>query len=173
MPKTLIGLYEQLNHAKKAVRELIQEGFERKQIRLTVDATAEECRKLFQAEHHQERTNLSSNRGAAIGSGIGGAIGGLSGILLGTGLLALPGLGAAESAGPVLSAFVGLVLGATLGGVSGARVNRSQPAQSRNGTEAIGSGSLVFLTAEDDRVGTAQEIMNQHDPIEVTGRAAT
>src|ERR1700681_4069467 len=65
--------------------------------------------------------------GAAAGAGSGAIIGGTLGWLVGTGALAIPGLGPFIAAGPILAALAGIGVGGAVGGVTGALVGLGIP----------------------------------------------
>jgi hypothetical protein len=57
----------------------------------------------------------------------GGAVGGTLGLLVGIGVLAIPGLGPLIAAGPLLAALSGAAAGAAVGGISGALIGMGIP----------------------------------------------
>src|SRR5258708_7037703 len=66
--------------------------------------------------------NTKTPEGAATGAGTGGLLGGTLGWLVGTGSLAIPGVGPFIAAGPIMAALGGAAVGAAVGGLTGALV---------------------------------------------------
>ena len=184
MAQTVVGLYDHISQARDTVEDLVDAGFKRDQISFTANASAAEYGKYFD-EEGQHRTDIdydadyddhemTSGEGAAAGAGIGATIGGLGGLLMGLGLLAVPGVGPALAAGPIVSALVGAGIGAAAGGLMGALVNHGVP-EEEAGYYSEGvrrGGSLVMLTVDDDRVNDVERIMNMHNPVDIDERAA-
>lgn len=180
MAKTIVGLYDHISQARATVEELVEAGFDRNNVSFVANASAEEYGKYFDDEG-QYRTDvdyddddLTTGEGARAGAGIGAAVGGLGGLLMGLGLLAVPGVGPALAAGPIVSTLVGAGIGAAAGGLMGALVNNGVP-EEEAGYYAEGvrrGGSLVTLTVDDDRVDDVERIMNNHDPVDIDERAA-
>lgn len=178
MAKTIVGLYDHIGQARATVEQLVDAGFDRDAISLVANATAKEYGRYFDEQGRYRSGNfddeLTSGEGAAAGAGIGAAIGGLGGLLMGLGLLAVPGVGPALAAGPIVSALVGAGIGAAAGGLMGALVNSGVP-EEEAGYYAEGvrrGGSLVMLTVAEERVDEAERIMNDHDPVDIDERVA-
>src|SRR5664280_935712 len=74
---------------------------------------------------HQK--NTKAPEGATAGVGAGGAIGGTLGLLVGIGVLAIPGLGPFIAAGPIMAALAGMGVGGAVGGLVGALVGMGIP----------------------------------------------
>lgn len=184
MAQTVVGLYDHISQARDTVEDLVDAGFKRDQISFTANASAAEYGKYFD-EEGRHRTDIdygadyddhemTSGEGAAAGAGIGATIGGLGGLLMGLGLLAVPGVGPALAAGPIVSTLVGAGIGAAAGGLLGALVNHGVP-EEEAGYYAEGvrrGGSLVMLTVDDDRVNDVERIMNMHNPVDIDERAS-
>lgn len=74
---------------------------------------------------HEQHTKAPE--GAAAGAGAGGTLGGIMGWLVGVGSLAIPGVGPAIAAGPIMAALAGAGVGAAVGGFSGALIGLGIP----------------------------------------------
>ena len=84
--KTYVGLFDHYNEAEAAVRELTANGFSPENISLIAHDGRDERGDKIEAD--------STRAGAASAGATGGAVlGGLAGIVLGLGVLAIPGLG--------------------------------------------------------------------------------
>lgn len=182
MAKTVVALFDSLNHAQETVQDLLDSGFERDNISLIANASAKEYSHYFDGEGRyaptsqtvQEEDDMTAGEGAGAGAGVGAAVGGIGGLLMGLGLLAVPGVGPALAAGPLVSALVGAGLGAAAGGLVGALVTAGVP-QEEAGHYAEGvrrGGSLVAVTAEDAEIGAAADLMERHQPVNLKERVA-
>ncbi len=174
MAKTIVGLYDDLSQARAVVQDLADSGFDRGDISFVANAAAEEYGSYFDEEgrYQGDRDDMTAGEGAAAGAGIGATIGGLGGLLMGLGLLAIPGVGPALAAGPIVSALVGMGIGAAAGGIGGALANSGVP-EEEAGYYAEGvrrGGSLVTLSVDEDRVDEAERIMNRHNPVDIEER---
>lgn len=178
MAKTIVGLYDDFTAAEKVVRDLVASGFPRDRISLVANnATGEydQYETASQTRQAGDTHDVTPEEGAGIGAGIGAAIGGLGGLLMGIGLLAVPGVGPALAAGPIVSMLVGAGIGAAAGGVAGALVNMGVP-EEEAGYYAEGvrrGGTLVTIDAPDDMADQAVDIMDNYDPIDIQERAET
>ena len=169
MATTVIGLYDRLEDAQTAVSELVSAGFPRENISI-VAADTEGKFKTYVGESSAE-----GGEGMATGAGLGAAVGGLGGLLLGIGALAIPGIGPVLAAGPLASALIGAGVGAVTGGLIGALVDAGIPEEQANlYAEGVRrGGTLVKVTAPEDRVDEANRIMDRFNPIDIDQRATT
>jgi uncharacterized protein (TIGR02271 family) len=179
MAKTLVALYDHVSEAQAAVKDLVDAGFTRDDISLVANASAKEYAKYFDSDG-KYRTDvdydddLTTEEGAKAGAGIGGVVGGLGGLLMGLGLLAVPGVGPALAAGPIVSALVGAGIGAAAGGVSGALVNDGidEEHASYYAEGVRRGGSLVMLNVADERADNVESILDNHDPVDIDIRVS-
>jgi uncharacterized membrane protein len=177
MAKTVVGLFDALPHAEAAVTDLVNHGYRREDISLVANAAAKEYGTYFDeegryVERHENRDEMTSGEGAAAGAGIGATIGGIGGLLMGLGLLAIPGVGPALAAGPIVSTLVGAGIGAASGGVMGALVNNGIP-EEHAGYYAEGvrrGGALIMVTVDDTEAQEVQNILNRHHPVDLESR---
>jgi hypothetical protein len=115
--------------------------------------------------------------GAAAGAGSGAVIGGTLGLLMGVGLLAIPGLGPFIAAGPIMAALAGIGAGGTIGGFAGALIGMGIPeyeAKRYEGRVKKG-GILVSVHCDSsDWTSKAKDILKRTgaDDISSTGEAA-
>jgi hypothetical protein len=199
--RTVTGLYDTFDHANRAVSDLISGGFNRSEISLLSSNSNKAYDPYFDTEGKYISTNTMGNadstngnlgtttsyandtnsaddtvttgEGAAKGAGIGAALGGLGGVLMGLGLLAIPGVGPALAAGALVSGLVGAGIGGVAGGVSGALVNAGVTAEDAEYySEGVRRGGhLVVVTTDDERAMSAQDILNRHNPVNVRERS--
>ena len=169
MTTTVIGLYDRLEDAQNAVSELVSAGFPRENISI-VAADTEGKFKTYVGAPGED-----AGEGVATGAGVGAAVGGLGGLLIGIGALAIPGIGPVLAAGPLASALIGAGVGAVTGGLLGALVDAGVPEEQANlYAEGVRrGGTLVKVTASEDRVDEANRIMDRFNPIDIDQRATT
>ena len=197
--RTVSALFDTFDQANRAVGDLISGGFNRDEISLLSSNAKEEYNAYFDAEgkytpsekvipsnidvteHNLVSPNpsdvvsetVTTSEGAAKGAGIGAALGGLGGVLMGLGLLAIPGVGPALAAGALVSGLVGAGIGGVVGGVSGALANAGISAEDAEYyTEGVRRGGhLVVVSTSDERSVMAEDILNRHQPINVRERS--
>jgi hypothetical protein len=173
----VVGLFDHIDDASRAVDELAAAGFDRDAISLVasnadraydghVRPIDDEYDDVVDADH------LGTAEGAAAGGGIGAAVGGLGGVLMGLGLLAVPGVGPALAAGPIISGLVGAGIGGAAGGIVGALAN-SGISEDRAGAYAEGvrrGGTLVLVDAPEEAVARAEDVMVEHGVVDIDER---
>lgn len=168
MSKVVVGLYDQFEDARRAVEELVQNGFQRDNISLI----ANNARGEFKDYTGDEETGKEVGESAAGGAGIGAVVGGLGGLLAGLGLLTIPGIGPVLAAGPLVSALAGAGIGAAAGGLIGGLIELGIPDdKAKTYEEGVRrGGTLVTVTAPDPMANRAVDIMNRHNPVDVERR---
>lgn len=174
MRKTVVALYDHVDDAQQAVRDLVDSGIPRDQVSLVASD---------QTGKYANTTTGESGaaQGAGVGAGIGAALGGIGGILVGLGALAIPGIGPVIAAGPLAAALGGVAgagAGAIAGGATGGIVGSLTDVgvteeQAGNFAEGVRrGGSLVTVMTDETLSSRAKDIMNRHHPIDVNERAA-
>jgi len=111
---------------------------------------------------------------AGTGATTGAAIGGIGGILLGLGLLVIPGLGPLAAAGPLVAGLTGAGVGAATGGLLGALVDIGIP-HNEAGYYFEGvrrGGTLVTVQAPDNMVQAVVNALNRNGAVDINQRAA-
>jgi hypothetical protein len=104
--------------------------------------------------------------GAAAGVTTGGVIGGALGVLVGAGLLTIPGLGPFIAAGPIMAGLAGLGVGGAVGGVTGALVGMGIPEFEAKRYEGRLQKGGMLLSVHCD---TAEEITRAKEILKVAG----
>lgn len=115
--------------------------------------------------------------GTAAGVTTGGIIGGALGVLVGVGLLAIPGLGPFIAAGPIVSGLAGLGVGGAVGGFTGALIGMGIPefeAKRYEGRLQKGGILLSVHCNTSDEIKRAKEVLKATNAEDVssTGEAA-
>jgi hypothetical protein len=118
MIKPMTGLFDSMDDAQSAAKELMDRGVSREDISLVARDT-------------REASDVQTNEvGAAPAAGAGAVVGGTVGLLVGVGLLAIPGIGPILAIGPLAAAIgstaaavgataLGAGIGAGVGGIAG------------------------------------------------------
>ncbi len=175
MARTVVALYDNFQEANDAVRELVDRGFRRENISFMASDQSGAYSQALKSSDVQTFQAAEANTGAGVGAGIGAAVGGLAGVLIGLGALAIPGVGPVLAAGPLATVLAGLAgagAGAVAGGVLGALVDMGIPEETA-GYYAEGvrrGGTLVTVQVEDYLTDKAVDILNRHNPVDLSER---
>lgn len=164
MAKTVVAMFDNVQDARNAVSDLIDNGFSRDDISLVARGDEDEIRR-YEAGGTAEGEDLSE------GIGIGALIGGL----LGLGAMFIPGIGPVLAAGPLVTALAGAGVGAVAGGLIGALVDAGIPDEDAE-VYAEGvrrGGTLLTVNATDQMASRAVDIMNGYNPVDIERRSQT
>lgn len=183
MTRTVVGLFDDYGQAQKVVQELIDTGYRNEEISVFANENAHGLR-----ESRERGVGDSGNRvgeGAGAGAVGGTVVGGAIGLLVGAGLLAIPGIGPVLAAGPLAAAAgtaaatagagaLGAGIGAATGGLLGALVGAGIPEdEAEYYTEGVRrGGTLVTVQADDRMADDAQYIMQRHGAIDIHERGS-
>jgi uncharacterized protein (TIGR02271 family) len=176
--KTVVGLFDSFAEAQHVVQDLIDGGFRREDISV-----------VSNDEAHRDRRAVGDDNNASEGAGAGAVAGtvggGALGLLIGAGLLAIPGIGPVLAAGPLaagigtaaatigagaLGAGIGAATGGLIGGLVGAGVPDEDAEYYAEGVRR--GGTLVTVSADDAMAGTAHDIMMRHNAVDIDDRAS-
>ncbi len=151
MSVTVVGIFDRVNYAENAAREIKEQGLRSDDISILVKNGEETDN---QNEKHRVNDNISN------GTVTGGIIGGLAGLLIGAGLVAIPGLGIIAAAGPI-TGFIG---GAATGGIVGGLVDLGIPeAEGKRYESDIREGKVVFsMKTDEDKVESIRNILQSN-----------
>ena len=179
MAKTVVGLFDDYRQAQDVVQDLMDSGFRRDDISVVANESAVgRGRAVGTDETH-------AAEGAGTGAVSGTVLGGALGLLVGAGLLAIPGIGPVLAAGPLaaaigttaatvgagaLGAGIGAATGGLLGGLVGAGVPEEQAHYYAEGVRR--GGTLVSVSADDARASTISAIMQRHGAVDINARGA-
>lgn len=172
MPRTVVGLYNDIGTARELVQDLVDHGFEREDIGLIAYDVEEE----YAPHVTEERVEVTEpeTEDMAEGAGIGAILGGLAGLLVGLGALVVPGVGPVVAAGSIATTLMGAGVGAAAGGLIGALVDAGV-AEEEAELYAEGvrrGGTLVTAEVHNNRVDEATEIFESYEPVDVKHRSA-
>jgi uncharacterized membrane protein len=163
MTRTIVALYEDIQQAHTAVRDLTNAGINRENISLV----SNDAEGTYSQQLDRSASDTAENVGK--GAGAGAVLGGLGGLVVGLGALAIPGIGPIVAAGPLATTLAGAGIGAAAGGLVGALVDLGIPEeQAQLYTEGIRrGGTLVTVLSEDSHVDRVIDILNHHNPIDI------
>lgn len=180
MAKTVVGLFDSFETAQMVVQDLIDQGFRREDISVVAN---DEARGTSTSGATDE---AAAAEGAGAGAVGGTVIGGALGLLVGAGLLAIPGIGPVLAAGPLaaaigttaatvgagaLGAGIGAATGGLIGGLVGAGVPKEEAEYYAEGVRR--GGTLVTVSADDSEASRAQSIMLNHGAVDINQRGAS
>ncbi len=175
--KVVAGLFDTTPQAIKALEDLVAHGYDRSDMNLIANDVAGEYSRYFDDEGKfiaSEQDNTTAGEGAAAGGGIGAVLGGTGGVLMGLGLLAIPGVGPALAAGPIIAGLVGAGAGAAAGGLVGAMASAGLPKESaRKYAEGVRRGGTLLLleTGSDESAEEAYKVLRAHAPVDIESRS--
>jgi predicted flap endonuclease-1-like 5' DNA nuclease len=163
MAKTVAALFANHSEASEAMHDLIDHGMSRSDISLMTRDDAK-------AEVYTSPDDDST--GFLRGAGIGGAAGGITGLVVGLSALAIPGIGQAIVAGPLVAALLGAGLGAAAGGVTGALMDMGVPEEHARayGEGVRRGGVLVTVAVTEKKAEGAAAILARHSPVDLSKR---
>jgi hypothetical protein len=177
MRTTAIGLFDSFDAARDAVDALIAARFRPEDI--SVIAQEDDDAGLLTKEVHNDTAGAGAATGAMGGSMLGGALG----LLVGTGLLLIPGVGPVLAVGPLAAAIgtttaavgataVGAGVGAAAGGLIGSLtdvgVSREDAGLYAEGVRR--GGRLVSVQAEGADLNRAHEILQRAGAVNIQDR---
>jgi hypothetical protein len=179
MAKTVVGLYDRYSEAQSAVQDLIDNGFRRDDISLVSNDETHRADRERMVGTDESAAAEGAGAGAVGGSVLGGALG----LLVGAGLLAIPGVGPVLAAGPLaaaigttaatvgagaLGAGIGAATGGLMGGLIGAGVPKEDAEFYAEGVRR--GGTLVSVSTDDAMATTAHSVMLRHNAVDIDQR---
>jgi hypothetical protein len=130
MVKTVIGSFDSVDDANRAVRELRAAGFVERDINLI----ANNVQRGVATGAPVTNPGMAHDNAAATGAVAGGALGGAAGLAASLMGLAIPGIGPILAAGPIVAALAGAGAGAVAGGLIGGLTNSGSRRMTRRFT---------------------------------------
>jgi hypothetical protein len=119
--------------------------------------------------------DTDDNDGAKTGATIGLVAGTGAGLLASLGMIAIPGIGPLVAAGVLATTLATAAAGTVTGGLLGALVDYGvSPEHAEVYAENVRrGGTLVSVKADGERLGEAEEIMREYDPVDIGARGET
>ncbi len=168
MARTVVGLFDTFGNAETALRDVERLGVAHSDVSIIANNADN--------EYTTWRDNAGSDYtmpAAGSGATTGMAIGGVGGVLLGLGLLVIPGLGPLAAAGPLVAGLTGAGVGAAAGGLLGALVDIGIP-HDEAGYYSEGvrrGGTLVSVQAADNLIQPVVDALNRNGAVDINQRA--
>lgn len=169
MTITITHVYDNYGSAKDAVEDLEEAGF------LSTDISLVARRESVGRDDDDEYDDAEvddDTEGAAAGATLGGVIGAGAGLLASLGVIAIPGIGPLVAAGVLATTLTGAAGGAVAGGLLGALVDYGvSEDEAQVYAESVRRGStLVSIRVPENRADEAEQIMQDHEPIDIKER---
>ena len=162
MSKTIVAVFESIDYAENAARKIKENGMRTEDISIVARDNQNQndtTRYTLTDQFEGDTTATMQARNDNISDGVvaGGIIGGLAGLLIGAGIMAIPGLGIIAAAGPI----AGLIGGAATGGIVGGLVDLGIPEEkSKEYEQEIKTGSIIFsMKAQDQKVDEIKSVL--------------
>lgn len=182
MTRTVTGLFDRFDEAQRVVETLVNNGFSHEEIGVFArEGQSDQVREYSVGETGTTTTAEGAGAGAVGGTILGGTLG----LLVGTGLLIIPGIGPVLAAGPLAAAIgsaaaavgataLGAGVGAATGGLVGALVGAGLPEEhAEYYAEGVRrGGTLVTVTTDDSRANIAENLLRQHGAVNIDQRSA-
>jgi hypothetical protein len=165
MTQTLTRLYDSYDTALRVALALKEAGFTERDVSL-VSSRAPEADETGPSIDH-----------AGAGATVGGIIGAATGLMVGTGIVAIPGIGPVVAAGWLASTFAmgaaGVAAGGLAGGIVGALGGTGTDEEIQVFAESIRRGdTLGTVRVPDDRAQEAARILTGFPFVDVAAREA-
>jgi hypothetical protein len=166
MAITVVGLFDSLNDAVPLVQNMVDSGFSRDAISLLVN----DAYGLYKNYRFISPDNPDDAQGAM--GATAGAVGGTFGLLTSIGEFAIPGIGPAVAAGPLVQTLTSAGVG-TAGSLIDALVGVGIPVENAvlyaEGVRQ--GGTMVMVWTDDNLVQTAYNTMQRYRVVDLNDRA--
>ena len=147
------------NEGISAIRRLHEIGYDKKDISVLAKIP-DHIDWIKTPINAAAETSNSAAGGPGAGAVTGGILGGLGALLVGLGVLVIPGVGPFLAAGPIATALGGIMAGTAVGGIVGTLVGLGLDKGDAEyfETELETGDLLVMATANDDRYDRVNDI---------------
>jgi hypothetical protein len=168
MTQTLTRLYDSYDTALRVGLTLKEAGFTERDVSLVSS-------RITTQDAEDETGPAIDHTGT--GAAVGGIIGAAAGFMVGTGVMAIPGIGPVVAAGWLASTFAmgaaGVAAGGLAGGMVGALAGTGTDEEIQVYAESIRRGdTLVTVRVPDDRAQEAARILTSFPFVDVAAREA-
>jgi hypothetical protein len=168
----VFGIYPTRSAVENAADSLINAGFPASDISVLLPESLGGSRDMGTEKA------TKAPEGTAVGVTTGGVIGGALGVLVGVGLLAIPGLGPFIAAGPIMAGLAGLGVGGAVGGLTGALIGMGIPefeAKRYEGRLQKGGILLSVHCETSEEIKRAKEVLDitRAEDVSTTGESSS
>jgi hypothetical protein len=144
--KRAVGVFKHRSDLEAVLRALKDDNYDMNRVSLI----ARHADEVEGAEEVTDRGDTEAQEGAGIGASTGTVLGGVGGLLVGLGVLAIPGVGPILAAGAEINALAstlaGAGIGAAAGGIVGALVGLGIPEEHANMyNDRVKSGQYLLM----------------------------
>jgi hypothetical protein len=161
---TVLGIFDDQNHALNAIRDLHRAGFREDQLGLASRHWVAEAPELAKVEL-QHRAGDSAITGAAVGGGLGAVAGGVA-------VSVIPVVGPVLAGGLLAGALGGAALGAALGTFAGPFVALGlSDYDAQSYAQHVEAGRTVVIVRTEDRKEEARDLLVRHGAYDDSMRA--
>ncbi len=163
-----VGVFKTRAEAERVIHDLSAAGLNMERVSV-VAKDADEVSGIETGINKDEETGNHADDGATAGALTGGAIGGVGGLLVGLGVLAIPGIGpillAGAEATAIATTLAGGAIGAAAGGLVGALLGLGIPEErARVYNDRVTAGEyLVMVNSVATDIASAEAIMKRHN----------
>ena len=177
--EVVIALYDKFEDARGALADLVQAGIPKEGIALLANSSTASHPSVLSnpafaktGEIDGEQSETTSHAG--LGAEIGGGVGGVLGLLIGIGLITIPGIGPVVAAGWWAPLIAGLGGGAVVGGVIGVLTKHGvADADAKLYDEGLRrGGTLVSAHVSGDQIERAKQVFKARGAVDIEERAA-
>jgi stress response protein YsnF len=168
--KTVVGLFDDMTHAQRAVSELERAGIPRSDISVLA---GNESGRYGEYVEDEGKGGKKTGKKVAEGAGAGAAVGGGLGLIAGLTALAIPGFGPIIAAGPIAAALTGAGIGAAAGGLIGGLTSAGVSREDAEYyAEAVRRGGVLVTVKTDESLSDrAADILDDAGARDVDERA--
>jgi len=161
---TVLGVFDDQNHALNAIRDLHRAGFREDQLGLASRHWVADAPELAKVEL-QHRAGDSAITGAAVGGGLGAVAGGVAASVI-------PVAGPILAGGLLAGALGGAALGAALGTFAGPFVALGlSDYDAQSYAQHVEAGRTVVIVRTEDRQEEARDLLVRHGAYDDSMRA--
>lgn len=172
MAQVVVGVFKIQSNAEGAIQALKDLNYDPKDFSVVM-------KDITKAQEVESNTGASVAKGAASGAMTGGLLAGVAGLLVGLGIVTIPGLGALFVAGPIASALgltgaaattttaalAGAAGGGLIGALAGLGFSHEEAVQYEE--QVRGGGILLAVPVRDMRTKEVREVLTKHGATDV------
>ena len=157
--KVVVGIYKKESDVISAIRRLHEMGYDKNDISVLAK-NPERFDRIKEATDIKAETPKSAAGGAGAGAVTGGILGGVGALLVGLGVLVIPGVGPFLAAGPIAAALGGILAGGVVGGIVGTLVGLGvDKGDAEHYETSLKNGDLLVMAkVSDDRYDRVNDI---------------
>lgn len=170
--QTIVSVFKYQEGVEAAIKQLKDLGYNPSEFSIVM-------KDVHKREEIENNTAANMTKGALSGALTGGILAGVAGLVVGLGLVTLPGLGAVVVAGPIATALgltgaaatvttatvTGAVGGGLIGGLIGTGFSREDAAKYEEFVRA--GGILLIVPARDVRTDEVRDILAKHGATDI------